>query len=189
MSEALPVIAFGDRPAIQLWSHAGLHCAIYWGHCGFNGYVQLPPGHVEREFAEAYAEVKRQDHEADPDPLFPWYIPSGYDAISAETHGGLTYGPDEQGWVGFDTSHACDDWTEEEIEAVLCEHDPTSLMDYREKRQLFAAHMPPGFEYGPAGRVAKRHGLAWYRLWTMSELIAEVEGLAEQLAAAARAEL
>jgi len=27
-----------------------------------------------------------------------------------ETHGELTYGPDEEGWIGFDTLHLGDVW-------------------------------------------------------------------------------
>jgi hypothetical protein len=51
---------------------------------GCNGYVKLPTG---------YPRV--------------W---NTYNDIGVEVHGGLTYGPDEDGWVGFDTLHAGDAW-------------------------------------------------------------------------------
>ena len=49
------------------------------------GYVQLPEAHPWRA--------------GDPDIL---------DHIDA--HGGITYGPDKQGWIGFDTGHYGDHW-------------------------------------------------------------------------------
>lgn len=176
--EPVPVLAFG-RPAIKLWTHAGLNCAIYWGRSSFNGYVQLPPGHVEREFAEAYTEVKRQDFEAEPDPLWRRFIPSGYDLVSAEAHGGLTYGPDEQGWVGFDTAHYMDDWSDEEIERWLRPVDEEAWLEFREMQLL----IPDAW---PAGRLTKKDGRLDYHPWTMEELIGEVEDVAAQLAALVR---
>lgn len=52
-----------------------------------NGYVQLPTGHPLRRLGE---EV-------------------GHYLV---VHGGITYGPDEDGWIGWDTSHADDEWVD-----------------------------------------------------------------------------
>ena len=46
------------------------------------GYVKLPEGHLCRDM--------------------------DYDDIPIEVHGGLTYGPSENGWVGFDCGHCYD---------------------------------------------------------------------------------
>lgn len=70
----------------KTWSHRGLQCMIgrspFKG--AFNGYVQLPSEHP------AYGKH--------------------YDQIEADAHGGLTYGCDPDGWVGFDTLHGGDYW-------------------------------------------------------------------------------
>lgn len=68
------------------WTHEGIECAIL-GHPRFghlNGYVQVPRG-VELPLDE-YG-----------DPI-------------VDAHGGITYGLDEEGWIGFDTAHAGDYW-------------------------------------------------------------------------------
>lgn len=38
-----------------------------------------------------------------------------YEKIGVTVHGGLTYGTDAEGFVGFDTLHAGDWWPEEEL--------------------------------------------------------------------------
>ncbi|MBT1162826.1 hypothetical protein [Bifidobacterium sp. SO1] len=48
----------------------------------WNGYVNLPDNHPWRQLED-------------------WRIPS-------DVHGGITYGPDEDGWIGFDMLHATD---------------------------------------------------------------------------------
>ena len=52
-----------------------------------NGYIQLPEGHPWRA------------HELQ--------LGEGPDI---DVHGGITYGPDASGWIGFDTLHAGDVW-------------------------------------------------------------------------------
>lgn len=80
-------MTMSDRDARRHWKHAGLTCAMIDSGIGFiNGYVQLPEDHVARN--ASYDQINR--------------------TISA--HGGLTYGPDEDGWVGFDTGHSGDYW-------------------------------------------------------------------------------
>lgn len=53
-----------------------------------NGYVKLPLGHPWRDL----------ELQTDPGDQGP------------EIHGGVTYGPDGEGWIGFDTAHAFDVW-------------------------------------------------------------------------------
>lgn len=48
----------------------------------FMGYVKLPADH-------------------------PWRRLDA-DNIPVDVHGGITYGPDNDGWIGFDTMHPCD---------------------------------------------------------------------------------
>jgi hypothetical protein len=52
-----------------------------------NGYVELPEGHPWRD-----KELQIED--------------SGL----VDVHGGVTYGPTADGWIGFDTLHAFDVW-------------------------------------------------------------------------------
>lgn len=181
--EPLPILAFGGKPPIRLWVAHGLHCAVYWGYCSFNGYIQLPPGHVDREFAEAYNEVKREDFETNPDPhrIIDRFIPSGYDVVDVPAHGGLTYGPDDQGWVGFDTGHAWDDWPDEEIEKWLRPVDEEQWFAFREMQLVV------GPDSWPPGRLTRRYSPDLSaQPWSMELLIAETEAVAERLAAMAR---
>lgn len=71
----------------------GIHAGIEWEtrlHAGLgatNGYARLPEGHPLRSL----------DLQWD-------------DASELSVHGGITYGPTDDGWVGFDTSHFTDIW-------------------------------------------------------------------------------
>lgn len=59
----------------------GLQCKVVFTHMSFRcGYVKLP---------EAFRAVD-------------------YDSLPVDVHGGLTYGPDKEGFVGFDCAHAGD---------------------------------------------------------------------------------
>ena len=81
---------FITRTALEIWTTKGIPCATrLGGMAGMNGYGQLPAGSPHRA----------GDH----------------DDIHLLVHGGLTYGPDESGWIGFDTGHAFDVWRREEI--------------------------------------------------------------------------
>lgn len=69
------------------WEAHGLECTIRTsGMEFFNGYVRLPSTHVG--FGAGYDQLNR----------------------TIRAHGGLTYGVDKDGWVGFDTGHAGDYW-------------------------------------------------------------------------------
>jgi hypothetical protein len=87
------------EPDRKEWEHTGFNCLVVRAasHGALCGYVGVPPGH-------------------------PWYG-HGYDDISAECHGGLTYAQSCQGkvchvakpgesddlwWLGFDHAHAWD---------------------------------------------------------------------------------
>lgn len=52
-----------------------------------NGYVILPEGHPWRD-----KDLQMEDSE------------------TVDVHGGVTYGPTADGWIGFDTLHAFDIW-------------------------------------------------------------------------------
>lgn len=121
-----------EAGATETWEAHGLRCMIRPSPMGtLNGYVQLPHGHVA--------------------------FPKPYLDIEVEVHGGLTYGADGDGWVGFDTLHLGDVWDEADLP------DDTDLARYR-------------------GLVAGENDPRFRTEWTLPRLRAEVESLAEQLA-------
>ncbi len=118
--------------AVEQWEAHGLQCMIVRARGKFmNGYVQLPESHTA--------------------------LGKDYDDIDIDVHGGLTYGPDEDGWLGFDTGHTGDEWSEEELEGTTGEWDSLGL---------------------PSFHIPSSYGVRWSR----AKLHAEVESLAEQLA-------
>ncbi len=56
-------------------------------HGAYNGYARLPQGHSWQEL-----DLQGDDYEV------------------VDIHGGITFGPEEGGWIGFDTMHAWDVW-------------------------------------------------------------------------------
>lgn len=97
-----------------------------------NAYAHLPEGH-------------------------PWRD-KGYDDIPVEVHGGLTYGNND-GWIGFDTAHAWDIWSDEALA-----------------------------EIGGENRYRMSFGRDdWDIDWTLARVVAEAESLAAQVAAAVSA--
>lgn len=104
-SPAIDKATWGDgpwqtEPDRVEWEHAGLPClAIRNPHGDWCGYAAVPPGHPAHGL--------------------------GYEAVSVDVHGGLTYAnacrgdichvpkpgaPDDVWWLGFDCSH-CTDYT------------------------------------------------------------------------------
>jgi hypothetical protein len=82
---------------VEEWESHGRRCRISeapFSGC-FNGYVQAP------------------------ETL--WKV--SYDDIPVEVHGGLTYGPDDEGFVGFDTLHAGDFWPDGDPRIMHPERD------------------------------------------------------------------
>lgn len=71
----------------------GVEAGIRWAICqaplwgAINGYAQMPEGHQ-------WSTKSLQSED--------------YDLLTAP--GGITYGPDAEGWVGFDTLHSGDKW-------------------------------------------------------------------------------
>lgn len=82
------------------------------------------------------------------------------DVDTLRVHGGITYGHDSDGWIGFDTSHAGDVW------------DDASWMppETREAIEIGRRYRPFGGEIH----------------WTLNRLVAETEHLADQILALAR---
>lgn len=82
-------MAIKIEKAIERGTEDGIEWALleapFYG--AVNGYARLPEGHPWREL----------------DLMFD-------DCEVVDVHGGVTYGPDEQGWIGFDTLHAWDIW-------------------------------------------------------------------------------
>jgi hypothetical protein len=75
MGELLRAQPRVHAPVPEVWQHLGVACAIAASPMGgWNGYAQLPPGSVYRRSAVLHV------------PVFS-----------------LTFGPDPDGWVGFDT--------------------------------------------------------------------------------------
>lgn len=178
----MKILAFGDRPTIREWQTHGLDCAIYWGFCSFCGFVRLPPGHVDRVLAEAYDEVARPALETrlrEQGLNLPMRHTLGYDAINlAELPVELTYGPDEQGWVGFDTGHHNDNWTDDEIRRELEPVEPVAYAEFLIAQEGMRNIV--GYEALPPGRTSIHRGLPAHT-WTMSELVTTVEDLAGEL--------
>lgn len=125
-----------ERPALCEGMVLGMACKVVVAPhlASLNGYVRLPTGH-------------------------PWRGWS-YDDIPVEVPGGLTYGCDEDGWIGFDTAHFMDYWSTEEIQRF--DGDPTYA-----------------WWLGSTESVA----IDPYRIdWTIEKMVAETENLARQAA-------
>lgn len=121
---------FINDQATEEWEAHGLRCAMRRSPMGtLNGYARLPLDH----------------------PCFGKH----YDDIDVDVHGGLTYGCDSYGWVGFDTMHFGDVWDAADVEGER----------YEAYVNLIAS--------APGGAGEK---------WTVEKLKNEVELLAEQLA-------
>lgn len=164
LADMRPVAAFSQQP-LRLWQAHGLDCAIYAGTLGsLNGYVRLPENHLDWQIADALDAVGREQRLR----RFGRDLPAGYDFVDVDVHGGLTYGPDEEGWVGFDTAHHGDLWPIEELLEHLKPVDEEAFSRAEEVRLIL----------GELGGLAGVHG----KRWTFGDLQAEVENLARQLA-------
>lgn len=116
------------------WSAYGLLCRIRPGFASLNGYVQIPPKLFDAETAERVLKV----------------------------HYGITYGPDDDGWVGFDTAHAGDIWAPDDLIGLIPDEGMRVANSFRDI-----------FRSGPDSR-----------LWTKKALREETERLAQQIAVA-----
>lgn len=138
------VAANADEPLTEVWRGPGdLECAILAGPMGgMHGYVRLP---------EPFRDGRKITADED--------IP--FDRI--EVHGGLTWGMDDGGWVGFDTGHAWDVWGDPDVP----ESDSEKALRAAGLRPLHA------IAYGNP---------EWMVVWTREKLRDEVDNLAAQLA-------
>lgn len=130
-----------DSPAARAWvGPAGFECAILPGHVGYCGYVRMPLEWRERRL-----------HVDDID-------------VDVEAHGGLNWGMDDGGWIGFDTGHLGDVWLDP---------DAPETEGERRMRERGAPWTEPMDLLSQGG----------FRVWTLERLRDETEQLAGQLAA------
>lgn len=121
---------------LDVWEHEGFNCAMIKGFLGCNGYVQLPKEFHSKRLLD--------------------------DDIRVDVHGGLTYGMDESGWVGFDTGHSSDVWMDPDVGDF--EFDTTMTKLKLKSHKL-------------------KYDLKDYStVWTTEKLKKEINDLAEQLA-------
>lgn len=136
----LPDLTFIELGAIEQWDAEGVPCVIRPGFSSLNGYVRLPVA------------------------LRDWWKDSAEAAVVLDAHMSLTYGPDSDGWVGFDTAHYCDYWAADDLIGLV---DQEGMMC--------------------AASFAKvNHQFPGARRWTRALLREEVETLAAQVAALAK---
>jgi hypothetical protein len=119
---------------IEEWEAYGLRCRARPGFGSINGYVQIPAELFSPETAEQVLTV----------------------------HYSVTYGPDDDGWVGFDTAHAGDYWAPDDLIKYVSEGEMQFVNEMRE--------------------MSSR--MSWGRRWTMERLKQETEQLAQQVAVA-----
>lgn len=193
--EGIP--AFGREPyKLWVWNDV-IACATYPNPhgAGLNGYVQLPADFPDLPAIADYVEAQRLEHEhraANPEPVkgelaalisagnalsqMP-FCPNGYDFINdyVQVHGGLTYGPDEDRWTGFDTNHAFDDWSDAELERMFKTDHPDVWAELQHYWELL------GHDSWPAGRISSPKADSWAISWTEQRVDAEVNNLASQI--------
>lgn len=139
---------FIERKAIERWNHNGVECAISPSPMGgMNGYIQIPKD--------------ARQSSGPPSPEHHWLSAEDLED-SLHCHGGITYGPDEEGWLGFDTGHAGDLWPEHIVEEWK---DPTIW--------------PTGVKDLYA--IQREYRQPWTIDWTFEKLREEVKNLAEQV--------
>lgn len=126
-------------PRVWYFKAYGLPCALA-AAMGINGYVQLPLFHPWRDLDLQLGDIEK-----------------------ADVHGGITYGPDFEGWIGFDTCHAFDMWSKEEYERFGVEWDDSQT-------HMFEVIKHPD----------ERRRLRW---WTVNQVQIETTELARQVAA------
>lgn len=124
-----------ETETITEFEHVGLDCKIKFVHGShYCGYVQTPTTD-EMRWQSNYDEKL------------------GVLEPDVDAHGGVTYGPDDEGWVGFDCAHAGDFCFREgnEIESL------GQIRDYDEDDEF-------------------------HTKWTLEDVVEETKHLAEQIA-------
>ena len=138
MSEdELPNLTFIEIDALEVWDYKGVRCVIKAGFCALNGYVRLPT------------------------KMRGWWKDDNEAGDVLSTHGWITYGPDDDGFVGFDTTHCNDYWAADDLIGIVSDEG------------MFTASM----------LARQNSGDEYARRWTRARLRSEVEELAEQIAA------
>jgi len=90
VAENIPDCLQDSDRLIRAWTHEGIDCAMAQSPMlGVNGYVKVPP-----------------------EVILPY---DEYHDVALNAHGGITYGPDSAGWIGFDTGHAFDAWLDPDV--------------------------------------------------------------------------
>lgn len=92
-----------DNRHVLVWTAYSHRCAIVGAVRNINGYVRLPP-RLHLRFRDV--EMEEIDHHL----------------LSAP--GGITYGMDAAGWIGFDTAHAGDVWEHHVLVAHCLDYKP-----------------------------------------------------------------
>lgn len=116
-------------------NQTGTHRGIEWGiadapiYGAVNGYVRLP-----------------EDH--------PWLA----DTDNVPAHGRITYGPDRDRWIGFDTLHAGDKWPDSPDHGYVAKEWTRDLV-IEETKRLAARAADVLDERGEEREVAARHVL------------------------------
>lgn len=136
VTDDLPDLPFIERDAIETWEHKGVRCVIRAGFCALNGYVRLPTSMRDL--------WRSNDVAGDVLPAPGW----------------ITYGPDKDGFVGFDTAHFNDYWA------------PDDLIGLIDDEAMYTANMLRD----------TNSDSPYVRRWTRALLRQEVETLAEQVA-------
>lgn len=135
----LPDITAIELDALEVWVHQGVRCVIRAGYCCLNGYARLPKS------------------------MRDWWANEDEAADVLEAHYSITYGPDEDGFVGFDTAHHGDWWAADDLVGTI-----------PEEGMMLANTFAKINSKGP-----------YSRRWTRERLHEEVELLATQIAALA----
>lgn len=127
--------------AIHEWVAHGLDCAIAASPgYGLTGYVRLPDGH----------QLTREQID------------------TLDVHGGVTYGPDNLGWIGFDTQHLGDAWLVSDLPAARVKE---VMRKYKDQAVVIDSI---------DGRLVNDPERAW-TLWTRPALERETERLASEI--------
>ena len=99
-----PLSDENDRYSMVLdhFDHEGIECATYLiRQSHYCGYVRVPEGLIGKvRIRSGYDEL------------------DGYQPPALDVHGGITYGPDDDNWIGFDTVHAGDGNFDENLEEL-----------------------------------------------------------------------
>lgn len=144
----MTLLAVGER---KEWRYAGMNCALQKNDIGhWCGYVQ----------------TEHTVWQAPTCPPLSGHRPTGESAVYLlSAHGGITYGPDEEGWIGFDCGHSNDLCLDETGE-------PWGKLTEQDKEPM---------EVRRHGSVAACETAEECRVWRLGDVRDEVNHLAAQV--------